>query len=307
MSSNHGRYFLIRKNFFSWLLPWAVGLLSFIAMMASSAAFGLSAFFSGWGDRLDREVTVVLPAEGESEGLFDALSAVQRDEAAARAVALLKAAPGVGSVREQTSEELASLLEPWFGDGKTAGVNLQDLALPRVIEVTKTSGEAQLDLDRIRTGLEAVWPGADIEDHSVWKTGLSLFLTSIEGVSIVIVASLLTASCIIVALATAGALAVHHDIARLMHLVGASDHFIAGEFRHLALASSIKGAVGAEVAALVLLFAFRVGAEQFGVAVGDVPVPVWQWSTVAALPFAMVIISVVAAHVTVKKNLKSMF
>ena len=300
MASNHGRYFLLRKNFFSWLLPWAVGLLSFIAMMASGAAFGVSAFFSGWGDRLDRELTVILPAQPTLE------SSVQDDMAVA-ALEFLRQSAGIRVAQLQTPEELASLLEPWLGGVGEAETGVSGLELPRVISLEKQAGAPAFDIESVRLGLTAIWPSAEIEDHGSWRTGLTVFLRSVEGISIVMVVALLISSCIIVGLATAGSLAVHRDIAQLMHLVGASDHFIAGEFRYLTLVSALKGAIGAEVAAIVLMFLVRLVFDRFGVGIGEVPVQLWQWSAIAFLPFFMVIISTTAAHITVVRNLKTMF
>lgn len=259
-----------------------VGALAFLATLALGLALALAGTAQRWQSSFEGTLTAEIPAGGD----------------AAAALRALRAEPGVAHAELLARAKAEALLAPWLGAG-----NLADLPIPALIDV-KLREKVRVDVPGLRTRLAAAVPGATLDDHSGWLAGfLALARAATIVASIVVVAvALAAASC--VAFATRAGLAMHREAVDLLHLVGAEDRYIAGQFAHAAMRLAFAGAsAGALGAAAVLAVAHSVASTAQSLAVPLPALGAWDWAALAAVPLAATVVAAAAAYATVMRNL----
>lgn len=259
-----------------------VGALAFLATLALGLALALAGTAQRWQSSFEGTLTAEIPAGGD----------------AAAALRALRAEPGVARAELLARAKAEALLAPWLGAG-----NLADLPIPALIDV-KLREKVRVDVPGLRTRLAAAVPGATLDDHSGWLAGfLALARAATIVASIVVVAvALAAASC--VAFATRAGLAMHREAVDLLHLVGAEDRYIAGQFAHAAMRLAFAGAsAGALGAAAVLAVAHSVASTAQSLAVPLPALGAWDWAALAAVPLAATVVAAAAAYATVMRNL----
>src|SRR6185295_20038962 len=97
-------------------------------------------------------------------------------------------------------------------------------------------------------------PGASLDDHRGFVDRMRAMARSAVVVGLAVLALVIAATMLSVMFATHGAMASNRQIIEVLHVVGAKEAFIAGEFqRHFMLLGLKGGAIGG--AAAMLLFA----------------------------------------------------
>ena len=172
-----------------------------------------------WSADVGREVTIqIRPVEGEV-----------MESNLRTAVSLAQATPGVASARALTLQESEKLLEPWLG----AGLDLTAIEIPRLV-VVQLADPQDADIAGLERNLAAV-TGASLDTHAVWRQQLN----TMAGTVLAII------------FATRGAMATNREIVDVLHYIGASNKFIAGEFQGRFLSIGLQGGLLGAVAALL--------------------------------------------------------
>ena len=126
------------------MLPLLVAAMAFLAALALAGVVGVRALATHWQEGAGSALTVQVPRPGIAESGQTRLD---------RALALLRAAPGVASVRPLSDGELADLLRPWLGSGAAR----LSIPLPAVIAVRLAPGAP--DPAPLAASLAAAVPG----------------------------------------------------------------------------------------------------------------------------------------------------
>jgi cell division transport system permease protein len=162
----------------------------------------------------------------------------------AKAVAIAAQAHEVDSAHALSKAESEKLLEPWLGDG----LDLSELPIPRLILV-RLRGQGSQNLDTLRKALASAVPQADLDDHRVWATRLGTMADAVVILAAALFALMIVAMGTAIGFATRGAMAGNREIIEVLHLVGASNTFIArefqGHFRRLGLRGAMIGGLAA--------------------------------------------------------------
>jgi cell division transport system permease protein len=193
----------------------------------------------GWSQDVGREMTIQLrPVEGEV-----------MDSNLRTAVALAEATPGVASARALTLEESQRLLEPWLG----AGLDLNAIDIPRlVVVVLADAGEA--DIPKLERDLQAV-KGASLDTHAAWRQQLNVMAGTIVASGLLVLTLIVVATVLAIIFATRGTMSSNREIVDVLHFIGASNSFIAGEFQGRFLTIGFRGGIVGGVAALLFFAA----------------------------------------------------
>jgi cell division transport system permease protein len=208
-----------------------------------------------WESDVSREITIqVRPEPGQNfEGQI------------ARAVEIAREFPGVADVRPYTKEESARLLEPWLGSGTA----LDELPVPRLI-VVRLAPNATPNLDGLRKLLRERVAGASLDDHRAWMDRMRAMTNTTIAVGIGVLILMLAATMLSVAFATRGAMAANRPIVEVLHFIGATDGFIAGQFqRHFLVLGLEGGLIGGAAAIVVFMLAALFGTWGVGVMGGE--------------------------------------
>ncbi len=273
----------------SGLMPWVIAVMVFLLTL--SAAFGmmLRNATGDWTASLSHTLTVQIVDTDVQER--------QRQQQAA--VAALITTPGIIDATPMQQNEVFALLEPWLGTG-----NLTDeLPVPAMISVTLNPDYTQ-NIDALRARVQAVAPGARLDDHQQW-VGQVVTLSRAAELSAATVALLIAiATIILVIFATQARLSSWRDTVYLVHLLGAEDRVIAGEFQLRFFKWGLKGGLIGFALGCLVLWAF--GSLANDMADGLIPMlslSGWQFILLAFLPFLSALLSMVSANITVQRTL----
>ena len=270
-------------------LTAVIAIMSFLAVLALAAVILIASSAEKWTSDLKSGLTVQIKGP-------DAATIAVDTAAAARA---LEGLPGVMSVRALSQEEAAKLLEPWLGKGNVTSY----LNIPGLIELT-VSPDLRRDLAPLKAALGRAAPGAEIDDHGEWHDRLAAAARSGEILALSVFALIMGAACAIAVFAARAGLAANREIVALLHLVGATDTFVAAQVQRRFLVIGLRGALAGFVAAILAVallgLAFRPGA-------GFLPGVKLGWSTGLVLflvPLALCFVTALTARVTVLKALE---
>ena len=277
------------------ILPWIVGLMVYLGTLTLAVALLVSTLAADWSAGLTGTVTIhIVSTSDESE--------TEMDSRVNDAIREALKTPGVASARAIPLSQVAKLLAPWLGDEAP----LADLPLPRIVDVTLAE-DAELDITGLRGRLENAVPGAGLDDHQLWRDRLVRFLFAIQIVAAVMVALIGATTVTVVVFATRAGLAVHNEVIEVLHLIGAHDEYIAGQFQHNALKLGLKGAIVGSVAGIATLLAIKYTAGQLEVELFPALLfQLWHWPILVGLPFLAAFIVRLSARLTVMQALRRM-
>jgi cell division transport system permease protein len=283
-------------------LPWLLGFMVYLAALSVAASLILERVTDRWQTGLTGHLTIEVPFSGD-------VGTGERAERLDRIIDLLSAEPGIAGTTLLGEREIARLLEPWLGP--TAGE--LDIPLPAMIAVTLRP-DAKIDSARLASDLKAVEEAASLDDHGAWTEDVLAFLGGLRLVAGLLTSLVLIATVLSVVFVTRTGLAIHLGVIEVVHLIGATDAYIAGQFQAQALRLGLIGGSAGTLCAVATLVGLdwmlaslaprlsdmRDGGEGLSLDLGLLP---WQWGVLVLLPLATSIVAMIASRVTVLRSL----
>jgi cell division transport system permease protein len=268
-----------------------IAIMTFVAALTIGAVHLVNGAADQWRSGLGREVTVeVRPAESRN---------IEAD--VRKVVEIADRAPGVASARAYSKEEMARLVAPWLGTLDPA-----NLPLPRLIAVRLDGDEA--DITALRAALAREVPSASLDDSSRWmELSASADRVTIGGSALLVL--VLVATVLSVAFATRGAVAANRAIVELLHVVGARNAFVAGEFqRHfmtLGASGSLVGAAAATALFALAGLAFGLFSPGGDGTAGALMLDADGYGGIAGVALIVIAVTAVISRLTVHRTLKA--
>jgi cell division transport system permease protein len=267
-----------------------------IAVISSLACVALAAFIltasaaKDWTTDLKASVTIQVKGA----------DAAEIDARAARAVEALAAAPDVVSYNVISSKDAGKLLEPWLGKGNTDTLNV-----PALIEL-KLTAAGRRDLAGLSERLEAATPGLVLDDHGDWNARLASAARSGQLLAFAIFGLIMGAACAIAMFASRAGLAANAEVVSLLHLVGATDRYIAGEVQRRYTIIGLRGSLIGLLIAYFFIGLFALATRPKGA--DGALLPGLEFGYGLALPMLLVpiaicLVTAVSARLTVLKTL----
>lgn len=249
-----------------------------------------------WSSDVGREVTIqIRPVEGEV-----------MESNLRTAVALAEQTPGVESARALTMEESMSLLEPWLG----TGLDLSAIEIPRLV-VVQLGDPTDADIPKLERDLTAV-KGASLDTHAAWRQQLNVMAGTIVLSGLLVLALIVIATMLAIIFATRGTMASNREIVDVLHFIGASNSFIAGEFQGRFLAIGFRGGIFGGAAAIIFFIAvgFAVGgilpneaSQQLGILFGRFSLGIDGILGIAAVVPVIAALTAITSRFTVRRFL----
>jgi cell division transport system permease protein len=280
------------------LLPLIIAVMVYLAVLALAGGLSLHGAIARWTQGLSGSLTVQVAVP--EDGLGDAAAReATLDARQAAAVTILQATPGIAAVEPLSRTDVAAMLEPWLG----SGADMPDLPLPRLIDVSLDAA-APLDIDALRAELQTAAPGTTVDDHGVWRDRLLAIARSVRAVALLVVGLTAAAAVIAVVFATRTGLLVHRDSIEVLHLIGAHDSYVAGQFQaHAVRFGLLGGAIGIVLAVLTLLGLGSVAGDLDETLLPRLSLGVGDWVALVAVPLAAAGIAMLTARLTVLRIL----
>jgi cell division transport system permease protein len=212
-----------------------ITIMSFLSAVTLGGVVLVQKSAIAWSADVGREVTIqIRPVEGEV-----------MDSNLRTAVTLAETTPGVASARALTIEESQALLEPWLG----AGLDLSSIEIPRLVVVQLTD-PLDADIESLQRNLAAI-NGASLDTHAAWRQQLNTMAGTIVLSGLLVLVLIGAATVLAIIFATRGAMATNREIVDVLHYIGASNKFIAGEFQGRFLSIGLQGGLLGATAALL--------------------------------------------------------
>ncbi|WP_240230957.1 cell division protein FtsX [Devosia lacusdianchii] len=212
-----------------------ITIMSFLSAVTLGGVVLVQKSAIAWSADVGREVTIqIRPVGGEV-----------MESNLRTAVSLAETTPGVASARALTIEESQKLLEPWLG----AGLDLTAIEIPRLV-VVQLADPVDADIEGLQRNLAAV-KGASLDTHAAWRQQLNTMAGTIVLSGLLVLILIGAATVLAIIFATRGAMATNREIVDVLHYIGASNKFIAGEFQGRFLSIGLQGGLLGVVAALL--------------------------------------------------------
>ncbi len=290
--------------------PFLIGIIAlmvFLAVLAASFAMVLSDLAARWDRGLDGGLTVQLPpSEALSELAIPDADAPTGQRAATPVLhaqlggvlAVVTEFPGITGAAPLAPDRMAGLLAPWLGSELPP-----DLPIPTLIDV-RTAPGADVDLAALAARLGEVVPGATVDAQAGWIADLRRLAATIGWTALGILATVSGAGVLAVVLAVYAGVKIHFPVIELLHLMGATDDYVARQFEAHMLRLSAVGAVAGWLSAALALGVIRMAAGEPAADLMPRPSLTWmQWLILALVPVATCGLSVVTTRLTVRRAL----
>ncbi len=277
-------------------LPWLAAVMVYLASLALVCALTMNRAITHWQEGLSGSLTIQIPHDADAAG---AAGAPERLE---RVVALLMATPGVREAEVLEPAEIERLLRPWLG----GAAGLDDLPVPQLVSVSFDPAAAP-DVDKLAREVAGVAPGAVIDTHRAWLGKVRDLARSVQWVAVLVVALIGACAIAIVAFATRMGLSVHGNVIQLLHLIGARDSYVAGQFQAHALTFVLRGGIAGLVLAVGTVFLIGQGLRGSDVMLlPELTLQPLDWSALLLLPVFVALVAMLTARVTVMRTLGRM-
>ena len=277
------------------LLPWIIGVMVYLAVLIFAGALLLANIAADWNREMTAGFTVqVPPAEG------DAAEALEARVAAVKKV--LTETAGVGDVTVVSPEATARALEPWLGPN----IEAQDLPLPRVIEA-RFAGRPSVDMAALSGRLETAAPGAVVDSHEFWRNQIVSLVGGLETLAMIAIALIGFTAMAAVVFTTRSSVSIQRDVIEVLHLIGATDDYVAHEFQRQAFWISLSGSASGTVLAVTTLYLLGQLAGNLDTALmPNLSLGGWQSVVLWAVPLVACLIATMTARRTVLAALRRM-
>jgi cell division transport system permease protein len=265
-----------------------MAVMSFLACLAIGALILVDRAVNAWTKGLSGEFTVQL-REIRGQDMEPALAAAK---------AIIDGQPGVKGSTILTREESVKLLEPWLGSN-----DLQELPVPRLIRVQIDPSQPPY-FTGLADRLAKEVKGADLDTHERWVDELTSVAGSLTRLAWLVLGLITLSAITMVIFATRAALAANSDIVDVLHLVGASDGFIARQIDRQFITTGLFAGLLGLVAGLVTFYALGLMGGGALIAMPDGQ----NWGiyvALAALPIAATLIALVTSRLALMRMLRA--
>lgn len=270
-------------------LAVVIGVLAFLAGIALSGFFAVDAAVRGWSGELTGTITVQVRG----------MSTAEIDTGAEEAIGLLRATEGLSDVTRVSRDETEELLRPWLGEGNLP----DDMPLPALITADVTPG-LRADLGPLRERLADEIPGSSLNDHGAWTDELVGAARRMRGLAFLAFALITFAAASVIVFAARAGLAAHRNIVEVLHLVGATDHFIAGQIGRRYLLLGLFGGAGGVLAAWLAIKFLAVVTEDAGGFLPAFSIDARTALYLLLIPLLLGGLSAVSARIAVMRTLR---
>ena len=286
----------LSKSAGSGFLLLLIGLMTFLAMLALASSFALSAMTQRWSSGLENRVTIEIPAT-DAQGTL--LSKEDHERDVRRINSMLESHPAVAHIHILSDAEIQDLVKPWLGDNLLT----ENIPLPGLIAVElKQSDDKTTNI--LKEKIQNLVPLASLDTHESWLNDLLRFTGALRFAAALLTFVIGITTVIAIAGAVRSRMAEHSADVELLHIMGASDNYIAGQFQRHSMFLGIQGAVlGVIIGAIAMMIIGWLAGEMNVNLLPEFKLDGGQIIALASLPIMAALIAVAAARFTVLKVL----
>ena len=271
----------------------------FIFAITLSGVLAINAMLHNWNQSILGSLTVqIMPVNDTNREKAMAETLAYQD----KAVDFLKTVDGVLKVTPLPEVQLQKLIRPWLGDG----VNLENLPMPRIIDV-KISTDAEIDFAKLAQDLAQASPLASLDNHKLWLTKLIQFADGLKALAMSILVLVIGITSGAIFYTTQMSLGLHRHIIEILHIMGAKDTYVAQQYaKRMAFLGLAGGIVGLFFAIPTIFFIGSLAKQIEGGIISEANLSFNDWLMIMSLPLFSMCIAMSTAYYTVKRTLQKL-
>lgn len=276
------------------------GLLTFLAILALLFTLVANTLSSHWVSGLAGKLTIEIPAhtaDGKPRSAEDLQNLTEKVQAESAEVI------GINTVTPIDSAEVKQMIQPFLGDIS----GFEDLPLPALLSV-EFSNQNKDTVKSLKSTLAELDAEIRIDTHEDWLSGILRLSHALNISALGLMVIVLCTTVLALVSAIRARMKIHHGDIELLHLMGATNIYIARQFqRHasvIALRGSIIGASLGVILFTVLMMFVSNGGEMFNLS--SFSFSTNDFLLLLATPFIISIIAQFSARLTVLRALAQM-
>ncbi len=276
-----------------------ISLMSFLAVLSLSGTIAINKMTNRWSSGLENKVTIEISVETKNGHI---LSQETIGKETISLYKMLSEHKDVKSASVLSHEDIQELLSPWLGQD----MSLKDISLPGLIAVELKDIDEE-ELKALSKDIEKTSHYAQLETHREWLSDLINFANALRTLAFIITLIISFITIVAISFAVRTRLALHHNEVKLLHHMGASDNYIAKQFRNHAIILSFKGGIIGTAAGLVVTFILTLLSRNSGTdLIPVIHVGVWGIALLCIVPVIVCTIAIITSYLTVLRNLAKM-
>ncbi len=218
-----------------YLVSGMTALMVFFVSLALAVNFALGNMTTRWVSDLTGNLTVeIKPPLPAADGNPTAADLSDFNQKVARALEIAKKHPAVSESHALSEQEIRALIEPWLDDRAA-----RNILLPALIDIRL---KPNADTSKLEKDLSAI-KGLSIDTHSEALTDIKTIARSLQAFVIILTGLIITLGVAGIAGIVRAKFAIHQSEVETLHLIGASDDYIARQFRRHAMGGTLRGAL----------------------------------------------------------------
>lgn len=286
----------LEKDIQSKFLITLVALMSFLLVLACAGSLILSDMSARWSSGLENKLTIEITSETK-EGYILSQEAIRKETK--KLTKMLRGQSIVKSAAPLSENEIRALISPWIN----ADLLLNDISLPGLIALELKSADA-LKIKALADKVIKTSKYAHLESHREWLDDVLSLMQNLKTLSLLIAALVLGTTIIAMTTAMHARLALYRKDVELLHLMGASDDYIARQFLPHTLVISLKGSTIGGAIALILTLTLTLGTSAPMIPALKLS---FGWVALLALsPIAITTIALITSRITLLRTLLKM-
>jgi len=280
-----------RANFF---LEISTAISVFLFTITLAAYFMMSSMIASWNKSIINGLTIQIQPSSELMNQEDEQMAVNK------VILFVQGMEGVQKVKQISNEQITKLMSPWLGDN----ANIEALPIPKLLDVRLKNGQT-FDYKKAATSLKEIAPYASIDNHGLWLKKLVKSTSSLKLLSLFVLFLVLSASVFSIFYAVETSLKVHQNIIEILHIMGATDGYVAKQYAVRSCKISFISSIGGTILGLlsILVIAKLSSGLETGL-IGAASLSTSHWCCLLTLPLWAALVSTIMSFLCVKQSLR---
>jgi cell division transport system permease protein len=277
-----------------------IGLMTYLAVLASGAGLTLSHMADRWTTSLSGQMSAeISPYDPSGADITRENLQTIAKEAETR----LKSAPYIHNVKLTSQKEVAKLVEPWLGENDLI---LNQVPLP--ILITFGYDHDVSDISEKVSGLLSGLPATiRIDGYQGWLHDVLRMTGTLSFTAYLVGFVTLITTIFAVSGAVRARIAAYHEQLEILHLIGAFDAYIIHQFQRHALTIAFKAAAAGFIAALLtFLLIDHLSSRSAGMITPSFILPAYAFGIFIAIPILACLMTLFTARLTVYQSLSRM-
>lgn len=276
------------------LITWMTALMVFFLTLMGAVNLALGTAADNWVAGLSGSLTVEIrqPLTGGADDRADAAQQQKFSQDIQKVLNLSGKHPAITSAHVLSRQEITALVEPWLGEKAVA-----QMPLPALIDI-KLAPKA--DTTALQRDILKLVPQATVDSHQDTLDDVKRLIATVRGFILLLTGIIVALAVVAISGIVRSKFAIHLGETEILHQLGASDEYIARQFRQHALRNTFVGALAGIGCMAVTLLIVGAATQRIDPAlIPHLQLTPLHWIILFAAPVAG---GIVVAHVTAQST-----